>query len=381
MGSRESHHSMSEVRALGNLTEGEFVLMASENRETTSPRNNDDGLAVDLRELANTEYSSLDEICPAERNEMLDGVSSDTRSISSVSMSSDSLENTQSEHSHDSVDRFIVQLRDIMDYATSRHALRKAGASYLRDSLRTLLVTSVADAERIHSSENAHTSGLTRKYQRTSNAMFALLPLSITQRAFRFLEGADLARARGVCRQWKEFASCESLWKRLCLEKWAAMDTDEALWDLVNSSVSTTDPEKWRKVYPAVAKRPKWRCRLQKTGRFICHVVAHQIGGAPLGERGLPYTLVVERRFNVAHLQTFVLPNASVLYFEPETPEDRPGYEEFIEYLLRRTRAGLALEDQRRFIFVPPCSYSRHLSYDGAALLCVVQISYPPFAP
>lgn len=71
-------------------------------------------------------------------------------------------------------------------------------------------------------------------------------------------------------------------------------------------------------IYPTVSRIPQWRCSLKKTGRFICNVVAHQFPGQPLPEPGLPSILEVERRFSTLHLNTFVLPEASVLYFEPE---------------------------------------------------------------
>ena len=108
--------------------------------------------------------------------------------------------------------------------------------------------------------------------------------------------------------------------------------------------------------------------------------MAHHISGNELGPADLPYTLVVERRFNLTHLSTFVVAGASVLYFEPETESDRPGFNEFIDYLLKRRRAGLALEDERRIIFVPPCEYSKHINYEGASLLGIVQFHHPPLA-
>ena len=119
-----------------------------------------------------------------------------------------------------------------------------------------------------------------------------------------------------------------------------------------------------------------------KTGRFICNLSAHQISGTPLDEHGLPQTLIVERRFNMAHLRTFILPDSSVLFFEPLEESDRAGFKDFIDYLTKRTRAGLALEEQRRFIFIPPCEYLRsQVQYDGPSLVGVVQNAYPPLAP
>eukprot|EP00166_Cyanidium_caldarium_P004272 ctg_445.g232 len=38
----------------------------------------------------------------------------------------------------------------------------------------------------------------------------------------------------------------------------------------------------------------------------------------------------------------------------------RRGLPGFIDYLIQRTRAGLALDEDRRIIFIPPCDYSQH---------------------
>lgn len=44
-------------------------------------------------------------------------------------------------------------------------------------------------------------------------------------------------------------------------------------------------------------------------------------------------------------------------------------------------RAGLALEGERRIIFIPPCDYSsRYLQYTGKGLVGIVQRSYPPLS-
>lgn len=49
--------------------------------------------------------------------------------------------------------------------------------------------------------------------------------------------------------------------------------------------------------------------------------------------------------------------------------------------LIEMIRAGLALEGDRRIIFIPPCDYSRNvLGYDGNGLLGIVQHSYPPLS-
>ncbi|GAB0496632.1 hypothetical protein MMPV_007945 [Pyropia vietnamensis] len=214
-----------------------------------------------------------------------------------------------------------------------------------------------------------------------AGSLFASLPDALAQTVFSFLDGRELARMHGVCRRWRELASDAHLWKALTLRHWRALEHDEHVWKFVDSSLEDGDDQKWRLVYPAVSTRARWTCRLQKTGKFICNLVAHHIAGAALGEDGLPPVLVVERRFNIHHLKNFVVPNASVLYFEPETDGDAAGFHDFIDYLIKRTRAGLALEEQppqRRFIFIPPCEYSHEMGYAGPSLLGVVQVAYPP---
>lgn len=217
-----------------------------------------------------------------------------------------------------------------------------------------------------------------------AGSLFASLPDALAQTVFSFLDGPELSRMHGVCRRWRELASDAHLWKALTLRHWRALEHDEHVWKFVDASLEDGDDQKWRLVYPTVSTRARWTCRLQKTGKFICNLVAHHIAGATLGDDGLPSVLVVERRFNIHHLKNFVVPNASVLYFEPETDADAAGFHDFIEYLIKRTRAGLALEEQppqRRFIFIPPCEFSTELGYAGPSLLGVVQVAYPPINP
>lgn len=77
-------------------------------------------------------------------------------------------------------------------------------------------------------------------------------------------------------------------------------------------------------------------------------------------------------------LETLVLPDASLLYFEPESESDKVCFDKFIEYFSKASRAGLALDDQRRFIFILPCHYARtQLEYQGRSLLRFVQDVLP----
>ena len=281
----------------------------------------------------------------------------------------------------DSVPALVAQLRQLLDYVASKPKLQKGSASFIRDYLRTMLmVNSVETDEVILTANKEHKADVVAGRTKPSEA-FKNIPDELAKHIFSFLDGENLARAREVCRRWNDFACEEPLWKALCLKKWRSLDSDEHVWKLIDKKIDKNTPNCWRRIFPKVNRSPQWRCRLQKTGRFICNLVAHQIAGSPLGDAGLPEKLVVERRFNIQHLQTFVLPDASVLYFEPEQECDRNGFEDFIEYLNRRTRAGLALEEQRRFIFIPPCDYTHsQVEYHGQSLLGVVQNAYPPLA-
>ena len=205
------------------------------------------------------------------------------------------------------------------------------------------------------------------------------LSSKVVRRIFSFLNGKDLAKSRLVSRKWNEVACDDSLWKKLCIKKWRSLETDQALWKLIFSDVPCESPTKWRQVYPSVMSRTRWTCKLMKTERFLCNVTVHQLWGTPLGQDGLPSTIVVERRFNLLHLKTFILPQASILYLEPLEDKDKQGYTDFIDYMVQRNRAGLGLEELKRFIFVPPGEYTReYLGYDGPSLIGVIQTTYPP---
>lgn len=282
----------------------------------------------------------------------------------------------------DSVQALIDQLRKLIYYVESKPALAHGSASFMRDYLRTMLLqNSVMTQEVIAAAAKAHKKDVAAGRKQPAEH-FKTIPEELAKHIFSFLDGINLAKTREVCHKWNDFASEEHLWKSLCLKKWKSLETDEHLWRLISRNIPRDAPNRWRKIYPIVQQSPQWNCRLQKTGKFICNLIAHQISGTAVGELGLPSILIVERRFNILHLQTFVLPDAAVLYFEPEQESDRAGFNDFIEYLNRRTRAGLALEDQRRFIFIPPCEYTRNqVEYHGSSLLGVVQNAYPPLAP
>lgn len=198
-----------------------------------------------------------------------------------------------------------------------------------------------------------------------------------------FLDGRDLARSREVCRRWD--AVCDdSLWRSLALRKCRALASDDAAWSLFDDGVDVgaTQSDKWRRIYPAILASPRCAVRLQKVDSFICNILAHQVRPrVALDEGGLPEVLVMERRFRLAHLNTFILPNAALMYLEPQNDEDQPAFEEFTQYLQRIARAGLAMQGDRRFILLPPCEYTKtEVGYTGESLLGIVQYAYPPLA-
>ena len=195
---------------------------------------------------------------------------------------------------------------------------------------------------------------------------------------FSFLDGENLAKVRLVCRKWNELACDYSLWKKLCVKKWKSLETDEALWKLVFSDVSRENPNKWHQVFPKVAGKMEWTCKLEKKDRVLCNLRAHQLQGTPLGQDELPSTIVIERRFNMLYIRNFIKPEASMLHLEPLEDEDKQGFNDFIEYLVQRNRAGFGLERDKRFIFVPPGEYTKErLGYDGPSLIGAVQSTRP----
>eukprot|EP00871_Galdieria_phlegrea_P001025 jgi/Galph1/1923/GphlegSOOS_G594.1 len=291
--------------------------------------------------------------------------------------------------SPDSVSFLLSELQGLISYVESKPQLFRNSGGFVRDYLRTLLVFSSSYARQNeckwqHLSDSNYSNGIKRYSQPLDRLLatqpFVYLPDDVVKHILGFLEAEDLGRARRVCKKWYEYCSDDNIWKRQCLKRWRSLDWDEAAWTLVTGG-NLDGPMKWLLLFPLLNQVTRFRCRLQKTGRFICNLVAHQFGGNNSSSHGLGCTLIVERRFNIAHLENFVLPDAARFYFEPETKEDEEGYYAFIEYLLHRNRAGLALEGDRRIIFIPPCDYSRNvLHYTGMGLLGIVQRSYPPLS-
>ncbi|EME31106.1 F-box family [Galdieria sulphuraria] len=301
-----------------------------------------------------------------------------------------------SEQSPDSVPYLLFELRMLISYISSKPVLCRGSASFIRDRLRTLIAFSSAFVEKERScadsvvlSQAAQGREVFEYFQKDLCPLccgyfspFNLLPDEILKQILSFLDGPDLARARKVCRKWNNLANDSNLWKELCIRKWRTLEMDVHAWKLFRGyNWRPGESFCWQHLYPFLYRQKSVRCRLQKTGRFICYLIAHQYDGTPLGATDLPQTLIVERRFNVSHLENFVLQDSARVYFEPETEMDSDGYNAFIDYLIQRNRAGLALEGDRRIIFIPPCEYSRNvLGYNGNGLLGIVQHSYPPLS-
>ena len=133
----------------------------------------------------------------------------------------------------------------------------------------------------------------------------------------------------------------------------------------------------WMYLYDYLVALPAWKCRLVKSGKTLCMLIVHNVAGRRLAADEMKETLMVERRFPIAQLPQFVTledASASVLYMQPATPADQPGYDAFIEYLTTRDRVGLGVDRDRRIFYVPPCDYaSQNLSYSGRGLLGLVQ--------
>jgi len=282
----------------------------------------------------------------------------------------------------DSVPRMVMEIRVLIDYVQQKPLLQKGPASFMRDYLRTLLVKCSKEAEETYDKERFRPEDEMESpctcaddEKDKPKCSINMLPRFILNKIFSLLNARDLSVARRVCKAWKECGDNPESWKRFCLERWRSLETDEALWKFLDKDIDINDEDRWRKIYPTILKNPWWRCKLQKTTKFVCNLIVHQVRGEPLGE-GMPPTLRVERRFQWEYLSSVIRTELPVLYFEPEAEKDKQGFQTFIQYLIDRRRAGLAEEENnnRRFIFIPPCAYTRERSYEGESLLGVVQL-------
>eukprot|EP00188_Purpureofilum_apyrenoidigerum_P001844 Plantae.Rhodophyta-Purpureofilum_apyrenoidigerum.ctg20642.p1 GENE.Plantae.Rhodophyta-Purpureofilum_apyrenoidigerum.ctg20642~~Plantae.Rhodophyta-Purpureofilum_apyrenoidigerum.ctg20642.p1 ORF type:complete len:350 (-),score=57.51 Plantae.Rhodophyta-Purpureofilum_apyrenoidigerum.ctg20642:394-1443(-) len=282
----------------------------------------------------------------------------------------------------DSVPRMVMEIKKLIDYVQQKPLVQEGTASFMRDYIRTLLVRCSKQAEDTYDKDKSPPEDEMESpctyaddEKEKPKCMINTLPDYVLKKIFDLLNARDLSVARRVCKSWKACGDNPASWKRFCLERWRSLETDRALWKFLDKDIDVSSEDRWRKIYPTILKNPWWRCKLQKTNRFVCNLIVHQVRGEPLGE-DMPPMLRVERRFQWDFLSTVITTELPILYFEPETDRDRPGFENFIQYLIDRQRAGLAEEDNnsRRFIFIPPCPYTRERSYEGDSLLGVVQL-------
>eukprot|EP00186_Timspurckia_oligopyrenoides_P001634 CAMPEP_0182449022 /NCGR_PEP_ID=MMETSP1172-20130603/31361_1 /TAXON_ID=708627 /ORGANISM="Timspurckia oligopyrenoides, Strain CCMP3278" /LENGTH=362 /DNA_ID=CAMNT_0024646109 /DNA_START=107 /DNA_END=1195 /DNA_ORIENTATION=- len=285
--------------------------------------------------------------------------------------------------SADSVEKLVSELRQVIDYVESRPSLSDGNASFLRDRLRTLVAKSSSEARTSIRITNQRFESQSKIDANLARSGIESLPDDVIGHVFSFLDGPSLANAQGVSKRWKSVAETPSLWKKLCIDHWNALAHDEALWPIVcrpDPTILESGKDKWRLAYPYIRDHESFKVRIQKTGRFVCNAVVHRLAGPALNLSAMPDTIIVERRFNVLHLESFVVPESSILYFEPEDQVDKEALQEFIAYLSGRNRAGLALDERHRFMVLPPCEYSKdQLEYYGNAMLGVVQDVYHNF--
>lgn len=197
-----------------------------------------------------------------------------------------------------------------------------------------------------------------------------MLPDDVLPRVFSFFDEVSLSTALEVSRKWRKYASDDELWKSLAFKNWTSLATDKDLLPLLEQNKPVRN--RWRSI---VRETPMSVCRLHKMSKAVCTVTAHQIHGKPVT---LPSPLVVERRFSLTYLDTFVVPGAALFYLEPEVESDREEFNGLINYLTERSRAGLVIYGYKRVIVIPPCEYARtQLGYHGSSLVAVVQYKYP----
>ncbi|PXF40090.1 hypothetical protein BWQ96_10188 [Gracilariopsis chorda] len=196
------------------------------------------------------------------------------------------------------------------------------------------------------------------------------IPDRLVRHIFSFLEPQQLEAARQVCQRWNECASHHLLWRKHCFTHSPSLRTERSAWPLL-ACCKPVAPIQWRYVYRTLQNRPRCTVTLQKAERFLCNMIAHLIKG-PYAQ--LPSTLVVQRRFDIMYLPFFLNHNCTYFYLEPLTEADKGAYDDFVNYLIQRDRAGLVMTKMNRFMLIPPCrDVGQRVNYTGDRLIAAVQ--------
>lgn len=202
-----------------------------------------------------------------------------------------------------------------------------------------------------------------------------IFPAAVLRRIFEKLNAVDLARAGAVCAAWNEAGRCAGLWEGLCIARWRALRTDDAVWEALDGGLEADDEGRWRKGFPAVGTGRLWCMRLMEGRKVVCRVKMHHLCGKRV-ERVRLSTVVVERYFLEGILFEFVGKEATVYYVEGADEEEDEAFNEFVKGLYERKECGVGIWDCWRFMFVKGNGdkfLRETFGYIGNGLLCVFQ--------
>lgn len=204
------------------------------------------------------------------------------------------------------------------------------------------------------------------------------LPSELLHAIFSHMDAATLSASVEVCRTWASAASTRSLWASLRCTPFRAMASDPSVARMLRCLAHNDQPGVWHSRTFA-----RWSFQMFKANRYCCRLSATMLynGGQSAADVALPGAVVIDRRFPLAGLVEFTLPDAAIFYFEPERESDEKAYCAFVDYLTSRDRAGLALNGRQRIVFVPPCAYAwGTLGYCGKRMVGIVQNTFPEVA-